>query len=142
MQGIVQGEGLMLRNHLSMAQQLLDGGEEQRRAGHELTRDLARLQQRFALGHDMIRKTPVLGLAGIHPASRHEELDRHMIGDPAPQLDGAGVRQHCDIDLRQRKACVFLHDDDVGAEHDLEATAAGDAVDGGDDGFVEIARDS
>ena len=35
---------------------------------------------------------------------------------------------------------MLLHDDDVGAQHDLEAAAAGDAVDGGDERLVEIAR--
>jgi hypothetical protein len=35
---------------------------------------------------------------------------------------------------------MLLHDDDVGAEHDLEAAAAGDAVDRRDDRLVEIAR--
>jgi len=39
----------------------------------------------------------------------------------------------------QREARVLLHDDNVGAEHDLKATAAGDAIDSGDNGFVEVA---
>src|SRR6202011_815783 len=35
---------------------------------------------------------------------------------------------------------VLFHDDDVGAQNDFESAPAGDAVDGADDGLVEITR--
>src|SRR5258708_4440833 len=35
---------------------------------------------------------------------------------------------------------MFFHHNDVGAENDLESTAASNAVDRGDDGLVEITR--
>ena len=69
-----------------------------------------------------------------------QELDRHVVRNAPSQLDRAGVGQHGDVDLRQRETRVLLHDDDVGAEHDLESAAAGDAVDGGDERLVQVAR--
>src|SRR6185437_13996970 len=56
------------------------------------------------------------------------------------ELDGAGIRQDADVDFGQREAGMLLHDNDVGSEHDLEAAPTGDAVDGGDEWFVEVAR--
>ena len=82
----------------------------------------------------------MLGFGRVHEAAGHQELDRDMIRNPAAQLDGAGVGEHADVDFGQAELRVLLHDDDVRAEHDLESAAAGDAVDGGNDGLVEIAR--
>ena len=82
----------------------------------------------------------MLGLGGIHPPAGEQKFDRHVIGNAPPQLDGAGIGEHADVDLGQGEFGMLLHDDDVGAEHHLEAAAAGDAVDRRDDRLVEISR--
>jgi len=69
-----------------------------------------------------------------------QQPDGDVVGNAASQLDGAGVCQHADVDLRQRELRVLLHDDDVGSQHQLEAAAAGDAVHRRDERLVEIAR--
>ena len=127
-------------DHFRVAQQLLDRRKEQRRSRGELPRDLARLRQALTLGNDMIGESPMLGFRRVHPATGHQELDRHVIGDPAPQLDRARIGEHANVDLGQSESRVLLHDDDVRAEHDLEAAAAGYAIDCRDEGLVEVAR--
>jgi len=86
----------------------------------------------------MVGQTPMLGLGGIHPSAGEQELDRDVVGDASPQLHRTGIRQNAHLDFRQREFCVLFHDDDVGAQNHFEAAAAGDPVDGGDDGFIEI----
>ena len=88
----------------------------------------------------MVGQAPVLGFAGVHPAAGHQELDGDVVGDAPPQFDGAGVREHADVYFGQRELRVLLHHDDIRPQHDLEAPAAGDAVDRGDEGLVEVAR--
>ena len=133
-------ESLVLADHLGVPENLLDRGKQQRRSVSELSRDLPRPRHRPAFGHDIIHQPPVPGLLNIHETAGHQKFDRDMIGDAAAQFDRARVRQHADIDLGQRELRMVLGHDDVAAEHDLEPAAAGDAVDRGDDGLVEIAR--
>ena len=45
-QAVMQFEGLMLADHLTVAEQLFDGGKQQRRPCRQLRGDLARLGQR------------------------------------------------------------------------------------------------
>jgi hypothetical protein len=136
----VQLERRVFRDHLRVAQQLFDRREEQGRPGGKLGRDLARLRERLAAGHYVIGESPVLRLGRVHPAAGHQEFHGHVVGNAPPQLDGAGVGQHADVDLGEGELRMLLHHDDVAAEHELEATAAGDAVDGGDERLVEVAR--
>src|ERR1022692_429491 len=63
-----------------------------------------------------------------------------MIRNTARQLDCAGIGEYADVDFRQCEARMLFHDDDVGAEHELEAAAAGDAVDRRNDRLVQVAR--
>ncbi len=80
----MQFERLVFPDDLGMAQQLFDGREQQRRTVRQLTSYLPRLDHPLTPRHDVIRKPPVLGFGGVHPAACHEELDGHVIGDAAP----------------------------------------------------------
>ena len=135
----MQLERRVLRDDLGVTQELLEGRVQQRRPVGQLARDLARLGHRLALRHEVVAQSPVLGLGRVHPATGHQHLDGDVVRDAAAQLDAGGIRYDADVDLGEREARLLLHDNQVAAEHELEAAPAGDAVDRGDQRLVEVA---
>src|SRR5882757_456390 len=107
-QGIVELERLMFRDHFRVPQQLLDGWKQQGRAVRKLPGYFASFGQGLALGYDMIGQAPVFRLRGVHPAASQQELDRDVVGYPPPQFDRTGVRQYSDVDFRKCKFRVLL----------------------------------
>src|SRR6185312_388422 len=139
-QAVVELEGFGLGDHFGVAQQLFDGGKEERGAVSELSGNLAGFGEALACGNDVIGESPVFGFGSVHPASGHQEFHSDMVGDTASQLDGAGVRQYADVDFWECEAGVLFHDNDVGAEHDLKSAATSYPVHRCDEGFIEVAR--
>ncbi|EAU48416.1 hypothetical protein R2601_02548 [Salipiger bermudensis HTCC2601] len=125
---------------LGLAGDLLDRGKDQRRAGGEFVRHLARLGHQVRGGQDTVDQAPAMRLLGVEPAPGKKQLHRDVVGDALGQLDRRGIGHGAGLDLRQGKAGMIGGEDDVGAERQLEPAAAGDAVDGGDHRLVQAAQ--
>ena len=111
----MQREGFVFGQGFAMAQQLLDGREQQRGAVGKLLGDFVRFVECRAFRDHVVDQSPMLRFGSVHPAAGHQKINRYMVGNAAPQFDGARVGQYGDIDFRQCKSGMLIGNNDVGA---------------------------
>ena len=79
-----------------------------------------------------------LGLARIDRLAGQDHLHGHGFADGTQQALGAtGAGHDPEVDFRLTEARVLTGNDDVGVHRQFAATAEGEAIDGGDQGFAE-----
>ena len=73
--------------------------------------------------------------------SREHHFHRNGTGQATWQAqDAAGIGDHADAGLRQEELDALGGDEQVASQRHLEAAADGKAVDGGDDGLLQIEK--
>src|SRR5690606_11964672 len=89
---------------------------------------------------DLVDEAPAMRLLNVQPAAGEQHVHGDVVGNALRQLDRGGIGHRAGADFRQGEGRVLGGEDEVGRQRDLEAAAAADAVDGGDDRLVEVAQ--
>src|SRR6056297_2841266 len=131
-------QGVVELHVFRFAHHFLDGRVDQRRAGLDHPGDLPGTLHQLVGRHHLVDETPAMSFLGLQPATGQQHLHRDVIGDTFRQLDRRRIGHGAGADLRQRERRMVCREDDVGAERNLQAAAAADAVDRRDHRLVEI----
>ena len=124
------------RARLGRIEHLEDGGHRQRRRADDPGREFPRRGQQLSAGDDLVDDSSAERFLRGHPAPGQEQFHGDRPRQQARQAQyPAGVRDDAEPGLRQAEFRVVRGDDKVGGEHQLEAAAERQPVDGGDDGL-------
>jgi hypothetical protein len=129
---------LLRRKVRRAARALLDGAHRQRRAGEHVGHPALDGGVELGARHHLVDDAERQCLARAHASPGEQQAHRGAVRDlPLQQHHAAVQRQPPDAWLGQREARLLAGDDDVAAEHHLEAAAHRDAVDPRDHRHVE-----
>ena len=132
-------EGLLDREALAAAGDLLRRLDGERGAAGDVAGEPARLVHELRCRYHRADEAAPLRLGRAEAPARQEQVHGKEPGEPARQpLSAARVRDDAEAQLGQEQLGMVGRDDQVAGEHQLEAAAGGQPVDGRDHRFVEV----